>query len=75
MNLRTNKKILNNLDGHITQEFYDQKSMEWRIEQDKILEKIEKHQNANRSYLDEGIKLLELHLVGWSTPTCISPTL
>ena len=34
--------------------------MEWSTEQNAILEKIAHHQNANRSYLDEGVKLLEL---------------
>ena len=29
-------------------------------EQDEIIGKLEQHQNANRSYLDEGVKLLEL---------------
>jgi hypothetical protein len=33
---------------------------EWREEQGKIRSKIERHENAHRNYLDEGIKLLEL---------------
>jgi hypothetical protein len=33
---------------------------EWREEQGKIRSKIERHENAYRNYLDEGIKLLEL---------------
>ena len=48
------------LDGRITQEFYDRKSNLWREEQENILRKIEKHQNANRTYLNEGVRLLEL---------------
>ena len=32
----------------------------WREEQDNILRKIEKHQNANKNYLNEGVRLLEL---------------
>ena len=48
------------LDGRIDQDFYDRKSSSWKSEQDEILRKIERLQNANRSYLDEGIKLLEL---------------
>lgn len=51
---------IDTLDGNITQEFYDQKSMEWRTEQDKTPDNIEEHKNVDRSYLDEGIKLLEL---------------
>ncbi len=57
---RLDAMYIDKLDGNIAQGFYDQKSMEWRTEQDKILDKIEKHKNANRSYLDEGVKLLKL---------------
>lgn len=48
------------LDAKITQEFFDRKNSDWRTEQTEILGKIEKHQNANSSYLEEGIQLLEL---------------
>ncbi len=48
------------LDGNIDQEFYDRKSAAWKKEQDEIIRKLERHQTANRAYLDEGIKLLEL---------------
>lgn len=48
------------LDGRIDQDFYDRKSSEWKLEQDAILKKIENHQGANRTYFNEGIKLLEL---------------
>ncbi len=48
------------LDGRIDQDFYDRKSSAWKKEQDEILRKLERQQNANRSYLDEGVKLLEL---------------
>jgi site-specific DNA recombinase len=40
--------------------FYDRKSLVWKSKQDGILCKIERFQTANRSYLDEGVKLLEL---------------
>jgi len=33
---------------------------QWRKDQEEILEKIAVHQNANRSYMDEGVKILEL---------------
>jgi site-specific DNA recombinase len=33
---------------------------QWRDEQARCLRDIERHQNANRSYLDEGVRLLEL---------------
>jgi len=48
------------LDGKIDQEFYDRKSSAWKKEQDDIMCKIANHQGANRTYLDEGVKLLEL---------------
>lgn len=51
---------LDKLDGLISREFYDQKNTEWRLDQEKILKKIEQHQHANKSYLDEGVRLLEL---------------
>jgi len=48
------------LDGRIDQDFYDRKSSIWKNEQDEILRKLKQHQDANRSYLDDGVKLLEL---------------
>ena len=36
------------------------KTEEWRIDQADILRKIEKHQNANHAYLEEGGRILEL---------------
>lgn len=51
---------MDKLDGEITREFYEQRSNQWRREQQDILRKIEKHQDANHAYLDEGIRLLEL---------------
>ena len=47
-------------DGRVSQEFFDLKNSDWRADQAKILQKIEKHQNANCSYLEEGVLLLEL---------------
>jgi len=40
--------------------FFDRKAHEWREEQDRILRTIEEHHEANQSYLDEGIRILEL---------------
>ena len=48
------------LDGRIDQDFYNRKNAEWKNGQDQILRKIERHQSASRSYVDEGVKLLEL---------------
>ncbi len=57
---RLDAMYVDKLDGRITGSYYDQKSRDWREEQDSILRKIEKHQNANHAYLDEGIRILEL---------------
>jgi site-specific DNA recombinase len=48
------------LEGKIAEEFWSKKSEQWREEQSGILSKITWHQNANKSYSDEGIRILEL---------------
>ena len=48
------------LEGKITEEFWSKKSEQWREEQSRVLSKLKWHQSANRSYFDEGIKILEL---------------
>jgi site-specific DNA recombinase len=35
-------------------------SNQWREEQNRCQQEIERHQNADKSYLDEGVQLLEL---------------
>ncbi len=57
---RIDAMYIDKLDGKIHQDLYDRKSNEWRADQAHILREIENHQDANRYYLDEGIKLLEL---------------
>ena len=56
---RIDAMYVDNLDGAVSQEFFDRKNDDWRTEQAEILRKIEKHQNANRSYLEEGVRLLK----------------
>jgi site-specific DNA recombinase len=48
------------LDGRIDTDFFDRKAAEWRAEQQKCLALIRGHEDANQTYLDEGIRLLEL---------------
>jgi hypothetical protein len=48
------------LDGRIDASLYDQMSEQWRAEQDKITRKIARHQAADRSYREEGVRLIEL---------------
>jgi site-specific DNA recombinase len=57
---RIDAMYVDKLDGKVPQEFFDRKNSDWRAEQAEILRKIEKHQNANCSYLEEGVRLLEL---------------
>ncbi|MEN6519890.1 MAG: recombinase zinc beta ribbon domain-containing protein [Armatimonadota bacterium] len=62
---RLDQMYVDKLDGKISQEFHDQKSAEWRKEQSEVHRKMEKHENANYSYMEEGIKILELSNRAW----------
>ncbi len=57
---RIDAMYIDKLDGRIDTDFFDRKAAEWREEQRKCLELIGEHQDANQTYLDEGIRLLEL---------------
>ena len=57
---RIDAMYVDKLDGKIAQEFFDRKNSDWCAEQAEILREIEKHQNANFSYLEEDVLLLEL---------------
>ena len=48
------------LDGRVSDEFFDQKSTEWRQEQATVRQNLEQHEQANQSYLQEGVAILEL---------------
>ena len=48
------------LDGRIGNDFFDAKATEMRTEQARIMRDLEAHQTANRSYIEEGVQLLEL---------------
>ena len=48
------------LDGRISAAFFDQKSGEWRAEQERIERSIQDHRQADQSYMEEGLALLEL---------------
>ena len=48
------------LDGRVDLAFFDRKSREWRDEQSRILREIEGHHAANESYIEAGIRILEL---------------
>lgn len=48
------------LDGRITADLFERKSCEWRTEQARIRRDIERHERADRAYIEEGLALLEL---------------
>ena len=48
------------LDGLIDAAFFQKMSNQWREEQERCRRDIERHRNADRSYLSEGVALLEL---------------
>ncbi len=52
------KEVL--LDGKIGEGFYEQKSAAWREDHKDIRRRLEEHENASQSYIDEGIALMEL---------------
>ena len=57
---RTDAMYIDKLDGKVSEDFFSRKSEEWGAEQANILRKIEQHQSANRFYLEEGTRFLEL---------------
>ena len=51
---------IDKLDGLIDTAFFDKMSNQRREEQNRCQREIDRHQNADKSYLDEGVQLLEL---------------
>jgi hypothetical protein len=47
-------------EGVVETAFYDRMSNQWREEQNRCQREIERHQNADKSYKDEGVALLDL---------------
>jgi site-specific DNA recombinase len=54
------RMYIDKLDGGVSQDQFDRMSESFRQEQRDLLRHIEKHQQANQTYLDEGVHLLEL---------------
>jgi site-specific DNA recombinase len=46
--------------GLMPRSFFDRKAAEWRQEQVRLTQEVESHRNANRNYVNEGVKLLDL---------------
>lgn len=57
---RINAMYIDKLDGQIGGDFYDRFAGEWREEQLRLQREIDRHESAEQSYMDEGVKLLEL---------------
>ena len=57
---RIEAMYVDKLDGRVETRFFDRKAAEWRAEQDRLVRAIESHQAADQTYLEEGIRLLEL---------------
>src|SRR5262245_50029282 len=57
---RMHAMYVDKLDGKVDGAFFERMSAEWRAEQDRCLREIERHRAADQSYLEEGVRLLEL---------------
>jgi hypothetical protein len=57
---RINTMYVDKLDGVVDTAFFEKMSNEWRDEQNRCPREIERHQQADQSYMDEGVQLLEL---------------
>jgi len=57
---RIDQAYTDKLDGKIPEDVVLRKIGEWREEQSEVLAQIRSHHGANRNYLEEGVKLLEL---------------
>ena len=57
---RIDAMYIDKLDGKIGAEFFDKMAGQWREEQTRCLRDIERHQEAEQSYMEEGVRILEL---------------
>ena len=57
---RINAMYVDKLDGLVDTAFFEKMSNQWREEQNRCQREIERHQNADKSYKDEGVALLDL---------------
>jgi len=57
---RINAMYVDKLDGLVDAGFFEKMSNQWREEQSRCLREVGRHQEADKSYMDEGIQLLEL---------------
>ena len=57
---RIDAMYVDKLDGRIGGDFFDRMAGQWREDQNRCLRDIERHQEARQSYMEEGVRLLEL---------------
>ena len=57
---RLDAMYVDKLDGRVDAAFFDKMSAAWRAEQDRCQREIDRHQEADKSYMDEGVQILEL---------------
>src|SRR5258705_3106764 len=60
LNDRIHAMYVDKLDGLVDTAFFEKMSNQWREEQNRCQREIERHQNADKSYLHEGVALLDL---------------
>jgi site-specific DNA recombinase len=56
---RIHAMYVDKLDGLVDAAFFEKMSNQWREEQNRCQREIDRHQNADKSYLEEGVALLE----------------
>ncbi len=57
---RLDAVYVDKLDGKIDEDFFNRKTSEWKKELNGAQRKMENHRNASWSYIEEGVKLLEV---------------
>jgi site-specific DNA recombinase len=57
---RLDAMYVDKLDGRVDAAFFDKMAAEWRAEQARCQREIDRHLEADKSYMDEGVQILEL---------------
>src|SRR6478609_688051 len=57
---RLDAMYVDKLDARVDATFFDKMATEWRAEQARCQREIDRHQEADKSYMDEGAQILEL---------------
>ncbi|MBF9021220.1 recombinase family protein [Rhodobacterales bacterium HKCCA1065] len=57
---RISTMYIDKLDGKIGGDFFDKMAGQWREEQRRLQRDIDRHEEAEQSYMDEGVRILEL---------------